>query len=205
MTTKTFTWALAMLIASHASAQSSSWTSTDVGAVTLAGSATNTNGVRTITGNGSASWGTADSFQFLHQKAGQSGAITVRVADLQNTSPFAKAGVMVRNGLGADAATVILDAKPDGGVEFMWRPTAGAPMQFAAGLTAGDVGRLPEWLRLEWGQFHSIEIGVHAYTSVNGLDWIPFEFLLTVGSATPEVGVAVTSHDSGQLTTAHVD
>ena len=46
MTTKACVCALAMLIAPRVSAQSSSWTSTDVGAVTIAGSTTEANGHR---------------------------------------------------------------------------------------------------------------------------------------------------------------
>jgi hypothetical protein len=192
--------ALLVAAAAPAAAQTGNWTSTDVGAVTLAGSATSSNGVWTISGDGSDIWGTADSFQFLHQKASESGAITVRVADLQNTSPFAKAGLMVRDGLEANAATVIFDVKPDGGLELMWRQSAGAAMQFLAGGSAG----LPVWLRLEWGRRNTISTGVEAWTSQDGLRWTMIGAAPNV-SATPDVGVAITSHDSGQLTTARVD
>jgi len=193
--------AVALLAASAAvSAQTGSWTSTDVGAVTAAGSAAENNGVWTISGDGSDIWGTADSFQFLHMTSSESGTITVRVADLQNTSPFAKAGLMMRAGLGADAATVIFDAKPDGGLELMWRESAGTPMRFLAGRQAS----LPVWLRLEYGRRGTIEIGVEAWMSQDGLHWTKVDDAPSV-SQTPEVGVAVTSHDSGQLTTAHVD
>src|SRR4029453_18774523 len=98
---------LTLSIATPALAQTTEWTSTDIGAVSIAGGATQANGVWTVSGDGSDIWGAADSFQFLHQKSAESGAVTMRVADLQNTSPFAKAGLMVRDGLGADAATVI--------------------------------------------------------------------------------------------------
>jgi hypothetical protein len=191
---------LTLSIATPALAQTTEWTSTDIGAVSIAGGATQANGVWTVSGDGSDIWGTADSFQFLHQKSAESGAVTMRVADLQNTSPFAKAGLMVRDGLGADAATVIFDVKPDGGLELMWRQSAGGAMQFLIGQPAA----FPVWLRLEYGRRGTIPIGVEAWTSQDGLHWTFIRGAPTV-SATPDVGVAVTSHESGQLTTAHID
>jgi hypothetical protein len=88
------------------------WTSTDVGSVGVAGSATESNGTWNVQGSGADIWGTSDSFQFVHKTMGASGRVEARVSDLQNTNPFAKVGVMVRAGLGPDAATVILDVRP---------------------------------------------------------------------------------------------
>ena len=108
------------------------WTSTDVGSVGIAGSATESNGTWTVQGSGADIWGTSDSFQFVHKTMGASGRVEARVSDLQNTNPFAKVGVMVRAGLGPDAATVILDVRPGtsttaefGGLEFMVRSQTG--------------------------------------------------------------------------------
>src|SRR4029077_16557053 len=94
------------------------WTSTDVGPVGIAGSASESNGTWTVQGSGSDIWGTSDSFQFVHKTMGDSGRVEARISDLQNTNLFAKAGVMVRAGLGPDAATVILDVRPDLGTGF---------------------------------------------------------------------------------------
>jgi hypothetical protein len=163
MATKTFAFALAILIASHASAQSSGWTSTDVGAVTIAGSATQANGVWTISGDGSDVWGTADSFQFLSRAMTGAGDLTVRVLDLQNTSPFAKAGLMFRSGASADAATVVIDVKPDGGVELLARNSNGGSTGYLGGTTV----TLPAWLRLE----RTLGGGTNAWVSQNGYDW----------------------------------
>jgi len=196
MTRKAGVFALVMLIAARVSAQSSSWTSTDVGAVTLAGSATQTNGGWTISGDGSDIWGTADSFQFLHQPIGASGSAVVRVNDLQNTSAFAKAGLMLRASLDANAATVILDVKPNGAIELMNRAQAGGAMEFVAGLGR----RLPVWLRLDWTAG-----SVTAWTSQDGIGWNFLHGTQMAVSAPIHVGVAVTSHDAGQLNTAHVD
>src|SRR5580765_3097029 len=196
MTRKAGVFALVMLIAARVSAQSSGWMSTDVGAVTLAGSATQTNGGWTISGDGSDIWGTADSFQFLHQPIGASGSAVVRVNDLQNTSAFAKAGLMLRASLDANAATVILDVKPNGAIELMNRAQAGGAMEVVSILGR----RLPVWLRLDWTAG-----SVNAWTSLDGISWNFLHATQLAVSAPIQIGVAVTSHNSGQLNTAHVD
>jgi hypothetical protein len=98
--------------------------STDVGTVGLAGSAANSAGTWTIRGSGADIWGANDAFQFLHRPANRSGFIVARIASLQTANAFGKAGVMLRAGVDANAATAILDVKPDGGIEFMTRDGA---------------------------------------------------------------------------------
>jgi hypothetical protein len=184
------------------------WTSTDVGSVGLAGSATQSNGNWTVQGSGADIWGTSDSFQFVHQTMTDSGRVEARVSDLQNTNPFAKVGVMVRAGLGPDAATVILDVRPGtsttggdfGGLEFMVRSQTGAAMQFLSGVS--DNAR-PVSLRLTWQ-------GNRVLAQVQYQDEFQTGIFITIGEAdmtmplAPEAGLAVTSHDQTQLTTAHV-
>ena len=84
-----------LLAAMPADAQTPGWTSTDVGAVALAGSAHENSGAWTVTGSGADIWNRADAFQFLHQPSGFIGLLSVRVIDLENTNPYAKAGLML--------------------------------------------------------------------------------------------------------------
>ena len=53
-----------------------------------------------------------------------------RVLSLDAANSFAKAGLMFRAGTAANAATVILDTRPDGNIEFMARLCTGCAMQF---------------------------------------------------------------------------
>jgi hypothetical protein len=109
------------------------WTSTDVGGVGIAGTASQSaDGTWTVQGSGADIWGDADSFQFVHQTSSDIGSAQAIVVDLQNTNTFAKAGVMVRSSLAPDAAMAILDVRPNGALEFMVRPADGAPMRFIA-------------------------------------------------------------------------
>jgi hypothetical protein len=184
------------------------WTSTDVGSVGIAGSVSESNGTWTVQGSGADIWGTSDSFQFVHQTMTDNGRVEARVSDLQNTNPFAKVGVMVRAGLGPDAATVILDVKPGtsssggdfGGLEFMVRSQTGAPMIFLSG---SDFADRPVSLRLSWQGNRVLaqvlfqdEFGTGIYTTIGATNMAM--------PTTPEAGLAVTSHDQTQLVTAHV-
>lgn len=177
-------------------AHAQEWRSTDVGNVGMAGGAAQADGTWTVRGSGADVWGTSDAFQFLHRPTNRSGFIVARIADFRAASPLAKAGLMIRAGLDAQAATVILDLKPDGGIEFMARATTGAPMQYLDGTAATT----STWLRLGW-----TSNDVTAWTSADGSHWTLLRSASVALPVTPETGVAVTSHDNSQLATAHID
>jgi hypothetical protein len=177
--------------------QSLGWNATDMGNVGIAGSAVFADGTWTVRGAGADIWGTADAFQFLYRTVtGDGRHMMVRLDDLQNTNEFAKAGLMLRGSLGVDATTVILDVKPDGGVELMSRPSTGAEMVYLAGTFVS----LPAWLQLSWQNGT-----VTALVSQDNVNWTTVG---SVGFTLPsiyEAGVAVTSHDPTQLNTVHLD
>ena len=177
-------------------AHAQEWISTDVGAIGVSGSANNSAGSWTIRGSGADIWGASDAFQFLHRQSNQSGVITARVVDVQATHAFAKAGVMIRASLDANAVTAILDVKPDGGIEFMTRAASGASMQFVEGAASP----FPVWLRLGW-----TSDTVTASTSRDGRQWTLLCATSLDVPLVPEAGIAVTSHDNTQLATATID
>src|SRR5262249_662909 len=112
------------------------WSEQDVGSVAAAGSASFANGIFTVQGAGDDVWGVADGFNFVNRTV--PGDVTdvpvvAPVASLQNTSTFAKAGIMMRTSTAADAVHVILDLRPTGDVEFMTRPSAGAATTWLTG------------------------------------------------------------------------
>ncbi|HUK36733.1 MAG TPA: hypothetical protein VLV86_22615 [Vicinamibacterales bacterium] len=179
-------------------AHSQEWTSTDVGAVGVPGSATNAGASWTVRGSGGDIWGNADAFQFVHRLTNTSGFAIVRVDDLQASQPFAKAGVMIRASLDPQAATAILDVKPDGGLEFMARQASGAAMQFVDGTPSTSFAAV--WLRLGWTNGE-----ITAWRSSDGVQWTVLCTTTVALPMTPEIGLAVTSHDNGALATATFD
>ena len=179
------------------------WTPRVVGSGIGGENATEQNGVWTITGAGSDIWGTSDNFEFLSRSASGSNLhVVARIDDLQNTHPFAKAGVMLRATLDAGAAAALIDVTPGGQVEFMARPNASSEMVYLGGTTA----RLPVWLQLSWSAGANMSTQVAGAVSSDGITWTPVGSPASV--TLPEsyqVGVAVTSHDPSHAATAHVD
>jgi regulation of enolase protein 1 (concanavalin A-like superfamily) len=172
------------------------WTTQDIGLVGIGGTTSLAVNAMTVHAAGADIWGSTDSFTFTSTPAAGNGQIVVRVASLVNTNVFAKAGVMWRDTADAGAAHVILDARPDGGIEFMTRPVAGAPTTFLAGASR----TLPVWLRLtRSGSIFSGDV------SSDGSSWTPIGTTSLVLGTAASVGVAVTSHNTAVVTTASLD
>ena len=173
------------------------WSTVDVGPATIPDYATYNDATGTffVSGAGSNIWGTADSFRAVTQGLFGDSQLTARVVSEDSTNTFAKAGLMMSTDASQDAARVILDVKPDGGIEFMARSASGASMSFIAGSTV----TFPVWLRLT--RTGDEFVGA---VSQDGTTWT------TVGSVTVamhssnlfdsiEGGLAVTSQDPSEL------
>ncbi|HUR34208.1 MAG TPA: kelch repeat-containing protein [Vicinamibacterales bacterium] len=172
------------------------WRSQDVGTVGVAGSASASNGTFTVNGAGGDIWATADAFHFAWQPLAGEISITARVASLQNTNPYAKAGVMLRESLAANASHVILDVTPGGSIEFMSRPATGGATTFIAGASSSA----PVWLRLT-----RAGTTVTGAISANGSTWTEVGRTTLAVPTTLYAGMAVTSHTTAALMTATFD
>jgi N-acetylneuraminic acid mutarotase/glucose/arabinose dehydrogenase/endonuclease/exonuclease/phosphatase family metal-dependent hydrolase len=173
------------------------WTSTDIGAVGLAGSASFSSGTFTIKGAGADIWDSSDSFYYLHQQMTGDGQIVARITSRQNTHEYSKVGLMLRGSLVANSPHVILALKPDGGIEFMTRTATGGPTTFLTGDTGNS---LPLWLRLVRNGTQ-----VSAARSTNGTSWTPIGSTNITLPAAIQAGVPVLSHNPAVLNTATVD
>jgi len=132
----------------------------------------------------------------VHQPLNGNAAIVARVVTLQNTNAAAKAGIMIRSGLEADAAHVLLSVRPGGTVELIGRSAQGA----ATTTSATAVQSPPSWLKLvRSGSF------VTGFVSPNGTAWTQVGSAAATLGAAPYVGLAVTSHDTGTTNTAVFD
>ncbi len=162
--------------------------SADIGAVGQPGSANfdTSDGAFHIYGSGADIWGTADAFHYYAMSLfSQTGVAEVKLDRLSATDPFAKAGVMLRAGLTPGAPHIILDVRPDGGIEFMQRATADGSTSFIAGGTT----TFPVWLRLTRAQQ-----SIAAEVSNDGSSW---RAIGSVASGCCSLaGLAVTSHDN---------
>ena len=178
-----------------ANALPSPWTFGDIGDVGMTGRASQSNGTFSVSGAGSDIWGDADSFGWMAQPIDSTTQLRARVVSEQNTNMFAKAGLAM-GGLDLSSARVVLDVKPDGGVEFMARLADGTSMSYLAGSSVAFPSYL--WLARNGDQ-------VDAYTSVDGVGWTPVGRVNLTLPSTAYGGLAVTSHDRALLNTAVFD
>jgi hypothetical protein len=175
------------------------WRDADIGATGQAGTASASSDVFTVHGAGADIWGASDSFHYVYVPINGAGEARVTVGTLQNTDAYAKAGVMIRASTDPSAAHVILDVKPDGGIEFMARQSNGDETSFIAGAVAHA---FPVTLRLRRvaAQVQSLFIA-DVFDSVSAT-WQQIGSVAITIPPAALVGMAVTSHDTGTPTTA---
>ena len=107
--------------ASLSGAPSSNWLTEDVGAVGATGSFSLSGSVFTIQGSGADIWNSADEFRYVFQALTGDCSITARVLNMQNTTGWAKAGVMIRETLDASSQYVINFMSPANGTALQQR------------------------------------------------------------------------------------
>jgi hypothetical protein len=96
------------------------------GAVGLTGSATFYPGTNTsvVARAGADIWGTADAFRFVYQPLAGDGQIVARVASVQNTNAWVKAGVTIRADLTPGSPQAMMMVTPGKNNNFQRRPAA---------------------------------------------------------------------------------
>ncbi len=171
-------------------------TSQDVGNVGVAGSMAFDGVLYELRGSGADIWGTADAFHLAHEanfQVAYTQEITARVRSLTNTHAWAKAGVMFREGTGAQVGHVMVVVTPGRGVAMQYRAEFGGPsIQVAV-----RAGTAPEWVRLA-------KTGSNAYTGYASEDGVTWHTIgsVTIPYAFSQPGLAVTSHNNAALATA---
>jgi hypothetical protein len=175
------------------------FTSQDVGAPAAAGSYSFDGTTYTIQGNGNDIWGNADNFHYAHQQISGDTQMTVRVTRLDPVHSWAKAGIMIRDTLDAGSANamVAITGGSGNGGTFQWRTDADGGSDSSRTLTGISP---PSCIKL-------VREG-NTFTGYIFLDgkWQQEGISATVPMTDPVyIGLAVTSHTDGTLTTATFD
>ena len=148
-------------------------------------------GTYTMTGSGADIWGAADQFHFAFKTLTGAGSITARVNSIQNTDPWAKAGIMIRETLDAGSKHAFACVTPENGVASQGR-TATDGTSFSTnetGITA------PHWVKLERDASGNFTVS----HSANGSTWqsvadaVPTNIPMT---SNVYIGLALTSHNA---------
>jgi hypothetical protein len=167
----------------------------DFGSPGLPGTASFDGTTWTVEGGGADMWGNAQQFNFVYQTVSGDQTIIARVYSVQDTDPWAGAGVLFRDGTATTAAYANVFVTPAEGVSFQWRPSAGAACRYVQ--VAGVV--VPEWVKLVRanGKYS-------AFYSADGTNWIALgsPVSITFTNSNYYLGLAVTAHDNAALNTS---
>jgi hypothetical protein len=169
----------------------------DIGSVGVAGRSDESGGTWTVQASGADIWESADGFHFRYAELTGDGFVQVRLLEQSNTDPWAKAGLMIRDSLTAGSAHALLVGTTANGLALQNRPVANqASLHEPLGAYS-----YPVWLRL-------VRSGttISAYLSTDGVNWTASGTAVSPAMADPVyIGVAVTSHNNGVLSTARFD
>jgi len=151
-------------------------------------------GMITMSGAGDDIWGTSDEFRFAYQRLNGDGSLAVKVESLLDTDPWAKAGVMIRETLDAEAKHAMTVVTPGNGVSFQRRTAMSSDSEStdqAGGLTA------PYWVKItRSGDSFT------AQSSADGATWDTIDSVNISMVPNVYIGLALTSHSPGNATVA---
>jgi regulation of enolase protein 1 (concanavalin A-like superfamily) len=174
------------------------WTDADVGTVGIAGSASYNSGTFMVSGSGADIWTTADGFNYAYQSVSGDQTVIARVVSEDQTAGYAKAGVMIRESLAADAVNAAVLITPTNGVAMEVRSATGTATINVVGWTRGISP--PRWVKLT----RSGSTFTAAY-SADGATWTQFASTNVTMAASTFAGLAVTAHNNAALNTATFD
>lgn len=165
------------------------WQTADVGDVGLAGKASISEGLYSVSGAGNLN-GTGDSFRFLYEPLSGDGEIRAQLVSVQDTGANARAGLMMRETLSPGSQYGFMGCSADGAMCWQYRKHTDGNSDS----TLTDTGAIPSaWIRL-------VRSGntLYGYQSTNGTDWVlvtskaipmakEIYFGLAVASGSPDI------------------
>ncbi len=160
----------------------------------------------TIYGRGRDIWGRHDEFYYLSQyPLTGAGSIQVQILQMDNTDPWAKAGIMIREKWAPYSKFAAVFMTPGNGVSFQYRVSEDGPCTSITkpGVTA------PQYVKLE----RTISGAFEAKHSANGFVWedvnapgsapvLPEISMGTISDPNIYIGTAVTSHNANETCAA---
>jgi F5/8 type C domain-containing protein/type IX secretion system substrate protein/fibronectin type III domain protein len=177
----------------------SRWSSQDIGATAIAGSACYSNGTFTIHASGNDIWDVADQFHFAYAVLTGDGSFIARVNTLDNSNPWNKCGIMFRETLDPGSRHALIALTSGNGSAFQYRQfTDGTSTNTNAGAMTA-----PYWIKLvKSGSVYT------AFSSPDSVSWTQVGAATDVGfgaNSPVYCGLALTSHDNTILSTATID
>jgi hypothetical protein len=173
-----------------------------VGDPSQPGSAAVNNGTYTIKASGSDIWNDTDHFHYVYRPLSGDGEIVARILSLGQTDGWAKSGVMIRASTDPHSPQVSMDFSAQNGSSLQWRDSQGA--QSGSIDEGAGTAPYPGWVRL-------VRSG-NTFTAYWASDnngspgtWNPAGTHVTAMGTNVLIGLAVTAHNNGAVTTSMVD
>jgi outer membrane protein assembly factor BamB len=174
------------------------WNCADIGTVTPGpGGQNRSGGSWSVTGGGGDIWGTSDSFHYVWQTMAADGTVSSQVVSQTVTDPYAKAGVMIRASSDPGSPYYAVYVTAGNGIVVQSRDAVGDNAIQPASISSGT--------GLVYLQITRTGTTFSAATSTDGVTWTPIpgsSLILPNLSGAVLEGLAVTSHNTGQLSTA---
>ncbi len=146
-------------------------------------------------------WNAADEFRFASKTLSGNGTVVARVESIGNTDPWAKAGVMIRETLDVGSPFAAVYATPGNGCRYQGRlEMNAAAVSDTSVATAEQMAMVaPYWIKIE-----RVGNAFNGYYSTDGQTWTAMSWnpQTIPMAADVYVGLAVTSHSAGVLTSA---
>jgi hypothetical protein len=152
-------------------------------------------GTYTMTASGTDIWYSADEFHYAFKTLTGAGSIVAQVLSVDNTDPWAKAGVMIRETLDVDAKFAAVYITPGDGCRFQARINTAVDATSDTDVASAEQIAItaPYWVKLE----RDLSGSFKGYYSANGSTWTPMTWnpqYIAMGSNV-YIGLAVTSHN----------
>ncbi len=173
------------------------WTHQDVGSPGLPGSAAvNTNsGAWVVSGSGADIWNTSDQFHFAGADLTGDGMLVARVLQLENTGPYPKVGVMLRDALNPNASYAFVFAGSNT-VSFESRSTSG--------VSSTGVGSIPA-TRPQWLKVMRTGGSFTGFASSDGATWTSLGTRSIAMGVSLKAGLAVCANNNNALNAGVLD
>ena len=180
------------------------WDHQDIGAVSIAGDAFYTgSGAFRIVGDGGDIWDATDRFHYLYTPLSGNGEIQARVTSLVQTDGWAKTGVMIREQLTDTSSMAMMIATPPGGTNlFCFQWVNGATRN--QNVQGGAISAFPVWVKIV--RSGNDFTGYYAPdNSGSPGTWVQESMQTIPMAANVYIGLCLTSHTDGALSTATLD
>ena len=153
-------------------------------------------GTYTMTAAGVDIWNDADEFHFAFKMLTGPGSIEAQILSVDNTDPWAKAGVMIRETLDTGSKFAAVYITPGNGCRFQARGDTGINATSDTSVVTSEQTAIiaPYWVKLE----RDIAGNFRGYYSANGsawtsMSWNPVNIMM---SSNVYVGLALTAHNT---------